>query len=90
MTSNKNADVIIYTSALCGFCTAAKRLLDAQSIEYTEIDVTGDPGTRRKMTERAGGKTSVPQIFINDENIGGCDDLYSLYDKGELALLLGR
>ena len=51
--------------------------------------MTGDPERRRKMIERAGGKTSVPQIFINDENIGGCDDLYALYDKGELETLLG-
>ena len=82
------AKVEIYTSALCGFCTAAKRLLDAKQIVYTEIDVTMDRPTRQAMTERAGGKTSVPQIFINDIGIGGCDDLYALHNRDELDGLI--
>ena len=82
------AKVEIYTSALCGFCTAAKRLLKAKEVEYIEIDVTMDRGLRNAMTERAGGKTSVPQIFINDEGIGGCDDLYALESDGKLDALL--
>ena len=80
--------VEIYTSALCGFCTAAKRLLDAKKVDYTEIDVTFDRPTRQAMTERAGGKTSVPQIFIDDVGIGGCDDLYALHDRDELDALI--
>ena len=80
--------VEIYTSALCGFCTAAKRLLDAKKVDYIEIDVTFDRPTRQAMTERAGGKTSVPQIFIDDVGIGGCDDLYALHDRDELDALL--
>ncbi len=80
--------VEIYTSALCGFCTAAKRLLNAKNIDYVEIDVTMDRATRALMTERAGGKTSVPQIFIDDKGIGGCDDLYALEDAGTLDQLV--
>lgn len=80
--------VEIYTSALCGFCTAAKRLLNARNIAYEEIDVTFDRATRAVMTERAGGKTSVPQIFINNVGIGGCDDLYALDHAGGLDALL--
>ena len=82
------AHVEIYTSALCGFCTAAKRLLKAKNVEFTEIDVTMDRQLRAAMTERAGGKTSVPQIFINDNGIGGCDDLYALDHAGALDDLL--
>ena len=82
------AKVEIYTSALCGFCTAAKRLLDSKNIDYTEIDVTFDRPTRQAMTERAGGKTSVPQIFVDNVGIGGCDDLYALNDADQLDRLI--
>ena len=82
------AKVEIYTSALCGFCTAAKRLLDSKNIDYTEIDVTFDRPTRQAMTERAGGKTSVPQIFVDNIGIGGCDDLYALNDADQLDRLI--
>ena len=82
------AKVEINTSALCGFCTAAKRLLDSKNIDYTEIDVTFDRPTRQAMTERAGGKTSVPQIFVDNIGIGGCDDLYALNDADQLDRLI--
>ena len=82
------AKVEIYTSAICGFCTAAKRLLDSKNIDYTEIDVTFDRPTRQAMTERAGGKTSVPQIFVDNIGIGGCDDLYALNDADQLDRLI--
>ena len=82
------AKVEIYTSALCGFCTAAKHLLDAKNIDYTEIDVTSDHPTRQAMTERAGGKTSVPQIFVDNVGIGGCDDLYALHNADQLDRLI--
>ena len=82
------AKIEIYTSALCGFCTAAKRLLDSKNIDYTEIDVTFDRPTRQAMTERAGGKTSVPQIFVDNVGIGGCDDLYALNDADQLDRLI--
>ena len=83
-----SAKVEIYTSALCGFCTAAKRLLDSKNIDYTEIDVTFDRPTRQAMSERAGGKTSVPQIFVDNVGIGGCDDLYALNDADHLDRLI--
>lgn len=80
--------VEIYSSMLCGYCTAAKRLLDSKSITYTDIDVTFDRSLRAAMTERADGRTSVPQIFINDQGIGGCDELYALDREGALEKLL--
>ena len=82
------AKVEIYTSALCGFCTAAKRLLDSKNIDYIEIDVTFDRSTRQAMTVRAGGKTSVPQIFVDNVGIGGCDDLYALNEADHLDRLI--
>ena len=82
------ATVEIYSSMLCGYCTAAKRLLDSKGITYTDIDVTFDGGLRAAMTERADGRTSVPQIFINDQGIGGCDELYALDREGTLERLL--
>jgi len=83
-----SAKVEIYTSSLCGYCSAAKRLLTQKGIPFDETDVTFDPDMRRAMTERAGGRTSVPQIFINGDGIGGCDDLYALERAGRLDTLL--
>ena len=82
------AKIEIYTSALCGYCTAAKRLLNTKGVDFEEIDVTFDRPTRMIMSERAGGKTSVPQIFINGQNIGGCDDLYDLENRNGLDSLI--
>jgi glutaredoxin 3 len=81
--------VEIYTSMLCGYCHAAKRLLKHKNVEYIEYDAGGDPELRAKMIERAGGRTSVPQIFIDGTHIGGCDELYALEHAGKLAPLLG-
>ena len=89
-TASKTATVEIYTSMLCGYCAAAKKLLEKRNINYHEIDVTFDPKTRKKMTKRANGKTSVPQIFINDLNIGGCDELYALDKNGKLNDLINE
>ena len=83
-----SAQVEIYTSSLCGYCMAAKRLLDSKGVAYQEIDVTFDKEGRRKMTDRANGRTSVPQIFINDNGIGGCDELHALERNSELDQLL--
>ena len=80
-------EVTIYTTQLCGYCHAAKTLLRDKGVVYNEIDVTFDPAGRKSMTERS-GRTSVPQIFINDVHIGGCDDLHDLEDRGELDALL--
>jgi len=80
-------DVIIYTSRWCPYCIRAKMLLDHKEIAYTEISVDGDPETRRKMSELSGGHT-VPQIFIGEDPIGGCDDLFALEGQGKLDPLL--
>ncbi|MBX2806794.1 MAG: glutaredoxin 3 [Hyphomicrobiales bacterium] len=79
----------VYTTMFCPYCDAAKRLLKTKDVEYTEIDVTMDPGLREEMTKRAGGRRTVPQIFIGEQHIGGSDDLYALEARGELDKLLG-
>lgn len=80
--------IVVYTQALCGFCAAAKRLLDQKEASYEEIDVTMDAALRREMVDRSGGRRTVPQIFIGDRHIGGFDDLSALDDAGELDALL--
>jgi len=82
------AKVEIYTGRLCGFCTAAKRLLDSKGADYTEIPVDSGPDIRSTMMARANGRRTVPQIFIDDKHIGGCDDLYALEADGKLEKLL--
>jgi glutaredoxin 3 len=81
-------NVEIYTWSTCPFCIRAKALLDKKGVEYTEYNLDGDEPGRRKMSQRANGRRSVPQIFINDQHIGGCDDLYALNAKGQLDPLL--
>lgn len=78
----------IYTSPLCGFCHAAKRLLNEKSASFTEHDVTRDPSRRKEMMQRANGRHTVPQIFIGERHVGGCDDLYALERSGKLDPLL--
>ena len=78
----------IYTSAFCGFCHAAKRLLDEKGASYSEIDVGGQPQLRQEMMARAQGRYTVPQIFIGETHVGGCDDLYALERSGKLDSLL--
>ena len=80
--------VEIYTTPTCGYCAAAKRLLREKGAAYTEIDVSTDPGLRARMTERAGGRRTVPQIFIGGAHVGGCDDLYALDGSGKLDAAL--
>lgn len=80
--------VEIYTSPLCGYCHAAKRLLSQKSVSFTEIDVTREPGRRQEMMKRANGRHTVPQIFVGDTHVGGCDDLYDLERSGKLDPLL--
>jgi glutaredoxin 3 len=82
------ARVEIYTSMLCGYCAAAKRLLDKKGVAYEEIDVMLRPGRRREMAERSGGRRSVPQIFVEGKHLGNCDDLFELEADGELDALL--
>lgn len=82
------AEIEIYATMFCPFCYRAKRLFDDKGVAYREIDVTMRPDRRREMAERAGGRTSVPQIFIGDRHIGGSDELYALEAAGELDPLL--
>ncbi len=78
----------IYTTKICPYCVRAKSLLDSKGAKYTEIDVSHDEALRDKMVTRAGGKRSVPQIFIGETHVGGCDDLYALNAGGKLEALL--
>ena len=80
--------VEIYTTPVCPYCHAAKRLLQKKGIAYSEIDVSRDPALRAAMTQRAMGRRTVPQIFVGDTHVGGCDDLYALEDAGKLDPLL--
>ncbi len=82
------AEIEIYSSMLCGFCYRAKKLLESKGAAFTEIDVMLKPGSRAEMVQRTGGRTSVPQIFIDGAHIGGCDDLYGLETAGKLDSLL--
>jgi glutaredoxin 3 len=81
------APVKIYTREACGFCTAAKHLLDAKHVAYEEIDCTGDPATRRWLVTET-GQSTVPQIFISGKSVGGFTDIRALDDAGELDPLL--
>ncbi len=84
------AQVEIYTTMLCAFCYRAKRLLDSKSVAYHEIDIMLQPMRRAEMIERAGGRTSVPQVFIGHVHVGGSDELYALESAGRLGpMLLG-
>jgi glutaredoxin 3 len=82
------APITMYTRSWCPYCTAAKRLLKAKGIAFTEIDIEAQAGARQEMIQKAGGRTSVPQVFFGDRHVGGCDDLYALEDRGELDSLL--
>ncbi|MEM8722781.1 MAG: glutaredoxin 3 [Cyanobacteria bacterium P01_G01_bin.39] len=82
------AKVEIYTWSRCPFCIRAKGLLDKKGVDYTEYCIDGDEDARDEMRLRANGKSSLPQIFIDDRHIGGCDDMYDLDSMGELDPLL--
>ena len=83
------AKVEIYTGMFCGFCTAAKRLLKEKGVDFVETDVSTNASKKQEMLARANGSRTVPQIFIDDEHIGGCDDLYALDSSGKLDAKLG-
>lgn len=83
------AEVEIYTTAVCPYCVRAKRLLTQKGVSYTEIRVDTDAETREAMVKRAGGRQTVPQIFIDGVHVGGSDDLYELDRKGGLDPMLG-
>lgn len=83
-------EIEIYTTMLCPFCYRAKQLLRSKGVEFTEIDVTCDPAGRAEMARRAGGRTSVPQIWIDGRHVGGCEELYALETGGRLDHMLTR
>lgn len=80
--------VEIYTTPYCPYCHAAKRLLQKKGVNFSEIDVSQDLGLRAKMTQRAGGRRTVPQIFIGGTHVGGSDDLHALDHAGKLDPML--
>jgi glutaredoxin 3 len=82
------ANVEIYTWSTCPFCIRAKGLLNKKGVAYTEYMIDGDDAARNKMADRASGRRSLPQIFINDAHIGGCDDIHALEATGKLDTLL--
>ena len=84
------AQVEIYTTMLCPYCWRAKKLLQERGAHFKEVDVMADGKMRAEMRDRAGGRTSVPQIFINGTHVGGCDELYALDRAGRLETMLAE
>ncbi len=80
--------ITIYTKGWCPYCAAAKDLLKERGAAFEEIDIERQPDRRSEMIDKAGGRTTVPQVFIGGRHVGGCDDLYALDGRGELARLL--
>jgi glutaredoxin 3 len=81
-------DITIYTTPLCPYCNMAKGLLKRKGVDYAEIDVSMDAEIRAAMRQRAGGRNSVPQIFVGTMHVGGCDDIHALEQQGKLDALL--
>lgn len=84
------AKIEVYTTPMCPYCWRAKRLLDSKNVDYTEINLWSEKARRQEMLERAEGRTSVPQIFIDGQGIGGSDELAALEQSGELDRLLSQ
>jgi len=80
--------IVIYTTPICPYCVRAKALLKKKGARFEEIDVFMNTAARREMQEKASGRYTVPQIFIGERHVGGCDDLYALERAGELDPLL--
>jgi glutaredoxin 3 len=85
--ANQTSKVVLYTTRFCPFCVRAKSLLDHKQVDFDEIAVDNDPDQRREMTARAGRHT-VPQIWIGETHVGGCDELFMLERAGKLDALL--
>jgi glutaredoxin 3 len=83
------ANIEIYTWRTCPFCIRAKALLKGKGVDFTEYSIDGDEVARDQMAQRANGRRSLPQIFINNQYIGGCDDIHALDRQGKLDPLLG-
>ena len=77
-------NVVIYTGPFCNYCDAAKRLLERNNLEFTDIDVSTKEGLRDEMTKKANGRRTIPQIFFNDEHVGGYQELRDLEKSGKL------
>jgi glutaredoxin 3 len=88
MTAPATPKVEVYTTPICPYCSAAKDLLKRKGVDFTEINVMSDAEKRQEMVARAGGRMTVPQIFIGATHVGGCDDLYDLEHEGKLDPLL--
>jgi len=86
---NDRVKPVMYTQALCGYCAAARQMLQDKGVDFTEISVTLSTSRRREMVERSGRRT-VPQIFIGEQHIGGYDDMAELDRQGTLDALLGK
>lgn len=86
--ANAPSKVVVYSTLLCPFCHRAKALLRKKGVAFTEIDVGMDAAKRAEMTNRAHGRHTVPQIFIDGKHVGGCDELHDLENQGKLDLLL--
>lgn len=84
----KQAEITIYLTQYCPYCVRAKSLLNSKQVNYTEFDVGSQPELREEMLQKSQGITSVPQIFIGDTHVGGCDDLFALESAGKLDAML--
>jgi glutaredoxin 3 len=82
--------IVIYTTDICPYCIRAKMLLKSKALDYVEINVSNDPVAREELIKKANGRKTVPQIFIDDKHIGGCDDLIHLNDSGELSQMVKK
>ena len=82
------AYVEVYSKDYCPYCTKAKQLLEQLNVDFVEIDLTAEPAKFDELLERRPSARTVPQIFINNQGIGGCDDLYALFDSGQLKPML--
>ena len=82
------ASVVIYTRQFCGYCSAAKALLEKKGVDYVEHDATGNAALRAEMIDKSHGRATFPQIFIDGRHVGGCDDIHALDRAGKLDPLL--
>ncbi len=82
------SSVELYTKPTCGFCLMAKRLLSKKGVSFSEVNISAQPDKRAEMVQRAQGRTTVPQIFINGNHVGGFDDLHALHNSGKLDAML--
>lgn len=85
---NASPQVLMYSTTYCPYCQRARALLTRKGVSFTEVKVDEHPGERENMLKRSGGRRTVPQIFIGDRHVGGCDDIYALEHAGELDKLL--